>query len=203
MPPETPSPAQETTPTPTLSLTPTPTPTPTTTTTTTPTPSPGYTRSNPVGIGITLTTKVSRTGVAAGKYTDTFGEYEVCLTLLEIIRGDRAWQLVRETSMFADPPEPGFEYILAKIKFEYLTGQTPDTIFEVSPVWFNVVSMNGNVYARSIGLREPEPSIRCALYPGASHEGWIAYPVTVDDTRPLMTIGREYDGTGGIWFKLY
>jgi len=176
---------------------PTPTPPPT------PTPSPGYSRSNPVGIGIALTTKVNRTGGAAGKYTGIFGEYEVCLTLLETIRGDRAWQLIRETSMFADPPEPGFEYILAKVKFEYLTGQTPDTTFEVSPVWFKVVSMNGNEYDRPIGLRAPDPSIRVDLYPGASHEGWIAYPVTVDDTKPLMTIGRESDGTGGIWFKLY
>lgn len=193
-------------PPPPLAPTPAPIPTPpasTPTPTLTPTPSPGYSRSNPVGIGNGLITKVDRTGGAAGKYTDIFGEYEVRLTLLETIRGDRAWQLIHDTSMFADPPESGFEYILAKVKFEYLTGQTPDTTFEVSPVWFKVVSMNGKEYDRPIGLIAPDPSIRVDLYPGASHEGWIACSVTVDDTKPLMTIGRESDGTGGIWFKLY
>ena len=26
---------------------------------------------------------------------------------------------------------------------------------------------------------------------------------TLDDTKPLMTFGRKYDGTGGLWFRLY
>jgi hypothetical protein len=29
------------------------------------------------------------------------------------------------------------------------------------------------------------------------------FSISQDDAGPLMTFGRESDGTGGIWFKLY
>jgi hypothetical protein len=50
---------------------------------------------------------------------------------------------------------------------------------------------------------DPDPSIDADLYPGASHEGWMSFQVAVDDSESLMTFGRKYDGTGGLWFKLY
>jgi hypothetical protein len=182
-------------PAPTPALTPAPTPTPTPA----PTPSPGYSRSTPVGTGIALTTKVNLTGAAAGIIG---GEYEVRLTLLEVIRGTEAWQRIYARNQFNDPPKPGFEYILAKVRFEYLTGATPDTSYRISSVWFDAVSMGGKDYD-GVSVVEPDPAIGATLYPGASQEGWIVFLVAQGDTGPLMTLGRESDGTGGIWFKLY
>jgi uncharacterized repeat protein (TIGR02543 family) len=157
----------------------------------------GYSRSNPVGLNSPLSIWVGTFGSA--NYAN---DYEVRITLLETIRGDAAWQLIYQANMFNDPPESGFEYILAKVRFEYLTGPTPDTAYDVSPVWFDAVSSGGKDYTW-VSVVEPDPSIDTYLYPGASHEGWVAFQVAKNDAKPVMTFGRKYDGTGGVWFKLY
>jgi len=38
------------------------------------------------------------------------------------------------------------------------------------------------------------------LYKGASSEGWDAFIVKKGDLSPKLAFGRNYDGTGGIWF---
>ncbi len=180
-------------------VTPPPEPEPTTT----PTLSPGYSRSNPVGINVPLSIRVGEMGLT--RFDDDDNKYEVRITLTELVRGEDAWQLIEEANIFNDPPESGHEYILAMIKFEYRTGPTLDTIYEVSPIWFDAVSSTGMVYdaAYKVGCVEtPDPSIKISLYPDASHEGWVPFHVAIDDD-PLMNFGRSTDGTGGIWFKLY
>jgi len=160
--------------------------------------SPGYSRSNPVGTSTPLSIWVGPAGSASSYEND----YEVRITLLQIIRGSAAWQLIHDANMFNDPPETGFEYILAKVRFEYLTGPTLDTAYDVSTVWFDAISSSGAEYDMP-WVVEPDPSIDSNLYPGASHQGWIAFQVATSDAKPVMTFGRKYDGTGGIWFKLY
>jgi len=159
----------------------------------------GYSRSNPVGLNSPLSVWVGTTGSSSYYGND----YEVRITLLKTIRGNAAWQLIYEANMFNDPPESGFEYILAKVRFEYLTGPTPDTAYDVSPVWFDAVSSSGNEYDMPPASVAPDPSIRTSLYPSASHQGWMIFQVAKSDAMPVMTFGRKYDGTGGIWFKLY
>jgi len=170
----------------------------TTTSPQTTTPSPGYSRSTPVGIGVPLTAKIDNTGGAAG----IFGEYTVRLTLLEVIRGAGAWQLIYAANRYNDPPKAGFEYILVRMRFEYLTGPTADSTYYMTSSWFDTVSSSGSVYDNP-SIVDPDPSFDCTLYPGASHEGWMTFQVAQTDATPLATIGRNYDGTGGIWFKLY
>ena len=104
--------------------------------------------------------------------------------------------------MFNDAPDQGYEYILVKIRFEYLSGPTADTKYDVSPVFFDAVSSSGVEYVYKLNV-PPTPSLSTSLYPGASHEGWACYQVATNDTKPLLAFGTNYDGTGGIWFKLY
>ncbi|MGB6872726.1 MAG: hypothetical protein WBE46_01050 [Dehalococcoidia bacterium] len=170
--------------------------------TSTPTPhftgSPGYSRSNPVGLNSPLSIWVGTCGIANYQTND----YEVRITLLETMRGDAAWQLIHEAWTANDPPEAGFEYILAKVRFEYLTGPTPDTTYEVASPYFDAVSSDGKEYNSALIL-DPEPRIYARLYPNASHEGWATFQVAKNDAKPLLTFGRKRDGTGGIWFELY
>ncbi len=104
--------------------------------------------------------------------------------------------------MFNDPPAAGFVYVLAKVRFVYLKGPDENTAYDLSPVAFTAVSCGGKDYETE-SLVEPDPTIRASMYPGASHEGWVAFAVAQDDTCPLMTFARDYRGRGGIWFKLY
>ncbi|GAI91366.1 unnamed protein product, partial [marine sediment metagenome] len=42
-----------------------------------------------------------------------------------------------------------------------------------------------------------------SIYPGATHEGWGIFQVEAQDNKPLLTFGRDYKGSGGIWWQLY
>ena len=128
--------------------------------------------------------------------------YKARIMLLEVIRGGEAWKRIKEANIFNDPPEEGFEYILAKVRFEYLEGPDPDTKYDLSPLHFTAVSEDGKDYERPL-IVDPEPSIGVSLYPGASHEGWVSFHVAIEDSKPTMTFGRDYKGRGGVWFKLY
>jgi len=152
----------------------------------------GYSRQTPVSVGVPLTLEIEEWEKIS----------KVKVTLLEIVRGAEAWNRIKEANMFNDPPKSGFEYLLAKVKFEYLKGPTQDTTYHLSTWEFTAVSSEGKDY-ESASVVEPEPELDATLYQGASHTGWVAFQVAKSDFKPLMTFGRKYDGTGGIWFKLY
>jgi hypothetical protein len=142
--------------------------------------------------------------------------YQVRITLLEIIRGDAAWQRVqnaaqsnpigpigRQVIVHNNAPNVGFEYLLARVRFEYLAGPTPDSTCRVAGSWFTAVSASGKDYGDPSLYVNPQPLIDSTLYPGASNEGWTTLMVAKDDLKPLLALARNYDGTGGIWFALY
>jgi hypothetical protein len=97
----------------------------------------GYSRKNPAGIGIPLDATIGSTG-----FYPSFGDtYQVRISMLESIRGNLAWDMVYAANQFNDQPDEDHEYILAKIKFEYLSGPTDDTKYSLSPVWFDCLSL--------------------------------------------------------------
>ncbi len=155
---------------------------------------PGYSRFFPAPIGSNLTAKF-----------EWFREtYIACITLKQVIRGEEAWKMIQEANPFNRPPKEGYEYILAKIHFLYVSGPTAETAFEVSGILFDAVSEDGRVYDDVLFVVVPEPSLDEKLYPGASHEGWVVFEVEKTDLKPLMSFATDpLTGTGGIWFKLY
>jgi hypothetical protein len=174
--------------------TPTATVTPTVRTAATPTPAavPGQSRSHPASIGTSLTFQGTEL---------LLGDYEARITLIEVVRGEEAWRRIREANQFNGPPRAGFEYILAKVKFEYLQGAA-DRQYDLNRVKFTAVSKDGKDYETVIVV-EPEPKLQANLYPGASHEGWAAFQVEQIDAMPLLTFGRDFRGSSGVWWQLF
>lgn len=165
----------------------------------TPTSPEGYSRSNPTGINNPLSVWCRSSG-SVSYYGGN--DYHVRITLTDLVTGNQAWQLIQAANSYNDPPEPGFEYILAKIRFEYLTGPTPDTTYWATTFDFDAFSSTGAEYDW-VPVVVPDPNLSADLYPGASDEGWAAFQVAIVDSMPLMTFGRYSDGTGGLWWKLY
>ena len=129
--------------------------------------------------------------------------YQLQITLKTIVRGDAAWQQIKSKNQFNAPPATGWEYVLALIRIDYAKGKTPDTTYRPSGYGdYTAVSGDGADYARKIVV-EPDPQFADHIYPGASTEGWAALYVHDYDKTPLLTFGRNYDGTGGLWWKLY
>ncbi len=155
----------------------------------------GHSRSNPAPIG---------TPVIFEDHNDySNGDYEVRSTVLEVIRGDDAWDMIYDANLFNDKPQADQEYILVKIFVEFLSTSKEDVQFQVNDYnTYEAVSSEGVDYPiQSIVL--PDPELDIDMYVGASYTGWTGYLINKNDAKPLLSMGREYDGSGGIWLKIY
>ena len=125
---------------------------------------------------------------------------ESAITVLEIVRGEKAWDIVKAASPSNRSPDSGMEYIAARINFVFgIKGAIGDLSYGIRDEQFALASENGRQYQRpSIVIPKPELSGR--LYPGDSLEGWIVLLVSMDDKKPLMSFGNNYSR---VWFKLY
>lgn len=150
-----------------------------------------YSYSNPAPIGI----------VQRIAYEDIFDKYTIEAKVSEIVRGNRAWQLIQTANMFNDAPKEGYEYILAKIYFNVLSIDEGKQ-FNLNSVSFTLVSSIGKDYDY-LSVVDPDPTLSAKLYKDASNEGWASFIVAKNDLKPKLAFGRKYDGSGGIWFKAY
>lgn len=173
-------------------FTPNPTPTPTPKATTTPIPI-NNSRKNPASVGETL-------------YITTFsmgGKFQANITMTEFIRGDEAWPPIYEANMFNDKPENGYEYILAKFRFNVIYAEDEEIQYYLSQFDFKVVSEDGKDYSIDSSCIAPEPEITAKLYVGASHEGYVGFLIKTTDLKPVIVFQKSTDGKSGIWFKGY
>ncbi|MBW9173590.1 hypothetical protein K2F43_20600 [Clostridium estertheticum] len=150
-------------------------------------------RQNPANLGdmINLTTTT---------YDEKTFQSEVIVK--DIIRGDGALSLIKNANMYNDVPKDGYEYMLAKISFKLVKASNINSQFNLSGYNFKMVSSSGKDYD-SVSVVVPNPNLDSNLYQGASSEGYAVFQVLKTDSKPLITYGRNYDGTGGIWFKGY
>jgi hypothetical protein len=154
-------------------------------------------------------TPAEATAIGLARITDiTIGEgyvtgtesIEARITVLEVVRGGKAYDLMRTASSSNPPPASGVEYICARIRFEFgAKGASGDLSYGIRAEQFASVSDNGRQYERP-SVVPPKPELGGRLYPGDSLEGWIALVVSVEDKKPLMTFGNNYNR---IWFRLY
>jgi hypothetical protein len=89
------------------------------------------TRTNPAGFGQTVRSNAITFG-------DIFGSGEIELTLLEIIRGQQALQIVIDGNQFNEVPGPGDEYILARFRVRVLS-RTSDNAIDINHARFDPV----------------------------------------------------------------
>ena len=156
----------------------------------------GRSPSSPVPVGIPVVTTVE-----CGTGYSSLELYDARLTLLEIVRGEKAWNLIKEASVFNKPPKVGFEYIVARIRFEFFKRGFPgDKNYELREDQFTAVSISGREY-EAPSVLPLKPRLSGTLSSGKSLEGWVTLLVPKEDNKPLMNFDREHDG--GIWFQLY
>lgn len=110
--------------------------------------------------------------------------------VLEIIRGDEAYQALTEANMFNDPPQDGFEYVLLGVYVRHL-GKA-EAAEEIDGSMFHVTGDN-NVLYRYPYTVEPEPELDASLYPGGEWAGWLAFEVAVGEENLLLAFGDIFD----------
>ncbi|MDF2892528.1 MAG: hypothetical protein K0R80_2895 [Clostridia bacterium] len=150
-------------------------------------------RSNPANINETIF-------VTTSTYDKTV--FESAITILEIIRGNSAWETIYNRNKYNEPAPDGYEYILAKIKVKLNKSSVKDLQFQVSDYDFTLVSSTGVDYERK-SVVVPSPELNAKLYEGGESEGWVVFTVKTTDKYPLIAFGRDYSGKGGVWYRAY
>jgi len=153
---------------------------------------PGSSRFSPATIGTPLTMNYVR---------GSSGTYTAIITVLQVIRGDAAWSQIYAANPYNDPAPSGYEYILVKVRYNYVNGPTVNTLEKLDEFTFQAFSGSGTKYDIP-AIVEPDPKFDVDLYPGNTFEGWATYKVLKTDAKPMLSFAVSLDGSGGIWFKL-
>ncbi len=154
----------------------------------------GQSFSSPTPLGVTAATTVDNQDIF-----DPSPPCDVKITVLEIARAAEAWDLLREAGTSNKPPEPSFEYVLARVRFEYYAreGTPREKTYDLKEDELIAASADGKWYEIP-AIVTPKPELKAKLHSGESSEGWTVFLVPGADNKPLMFFQR-----GGIWFQLY
>jgi hypothetical protein len=106
--------------------------------------------------------------------TVTTSAWEV--TLLETVRGAQAAELIEQANQFNDPPEPGTEYVLVRLRVRAIGSENPDTPRSVDSLAVKITGEQNVVY-ETPSVVEPEPALGGEIYVGGVTEGWVALSV--------------------------
>ncbi len=151
----------------------------------------GYSQSNPVPLGQSVL------------WTGRQGE-QVRFKLSEFHRGDDAWGRIRDANQFNKPPPPGWDYLLFKVRADFLQSGKPLKMM-MADSWFVVVSSTGRQYQSFEGptIVAPEPLFLKEVYVGEFVEGWMAFSMLAGDSRPLLAYGQTiFSDEMRIWFDI-
>ncbi|AGK61358.1 hypothetical protein Asulf_01367 [Archaeoglobus sulfaticallidus PM70-1] len=101
------------------------------------------------------------------------GTFEI--TVLDYMKGEEAYRIIKSGNMFNPEAEEGYEYLLVKVKFRYASGKTSLPISEYS---FKAYSNGAGYSPAFVVLPESFPEFKTVnLMPGGEIEGWIAFVV--------------------------
>jgi hypothetical protein len=105
------------------------------------------------------------------------------LQVLDVIRGDEAWQMIGQANQFNEPPQDGMEYVLVKIKAASTAADSEE--HSIGNWDFNLTGSQliqydpGEVVA-------PDPVLDATLYAGGEAEGWVAFAVGQDEDNLIL-----------------
>lgn len=110
------------------------------------------------------------------------------VTLVEVIRGEEAWQIIEAAAGTNDPPVAGREYMLARFRVRAIS--TIDDTHMLTENDFDSLPAS-SVDLRTDRLQSPivirvEPEIDSYLYPGGVSEGLVALLALVDEEMVIM-----------------
>jgi hypothetical protein len=142
--------------------------------------------------------------------------YSLEITVLEVLRGKGAMENIRKANLTDKDPDPGFEYLMARIRFRYAPrarGLSEYEPYEVEQIQFRALSHEGSEDYKTPQLkRQPDPGlIGISIDVNESREGWIIFQVPLDEKEPLLAFDRDATegrltlktARGLLWFKLY
>ncbi len=155
-------------------------------------------------VGVPLSTII----IFGDQYNGGDELYDVKITVAEIVRSEKALQMVKAAGNANAAPGAGMEYLLARVRFEFSARVRPEHYsYTLDPAQFSAMSAATEPYAAASLAAPLKPGLRGTLRSGDSAEGWVAFLVPRGDHTPLMLFHEDvgnlsHEGNGSI-FKLY
>ena len=136
--------------------------------------------------------------------------YDISITVLETVRGKGAMDRLKTSSPDIKMPAEGFDYVLARVKFDFRGRYVSDIlIFTLGDEPLQWVALSGSDLTEydHVSVSAPKPSLVGVVKPGNSMEGWVAFAVKQNDSKPIMVFDPDTGGATGrgktVFFKLY
>ena len=134
--------------------------------------------------------------------------YDAKITVLAVVRGEKAWGIVHEASASNPSPPTGFDYLLARVRFEFSARTSPAHYnYHLNESQFTATAPEGQEFDAPILDVPAKPQLRGTLKPGDSVEGWLVFLVPQKVSRPVMVfcedVGVVSHTGGGTWFQIY
>lgn len=137
------------------------------------------TRSNPVKFNEVANVET----VIINDDLEEFG-VKVDLSVSEVIRGDKAYQMIKQMNEFNDEAPEGYEWMLIKMKAKLVDSETEDYPFYTDADMHQVVSESGDVY-NGDAYAYTEPDFSFEMYKGNEKEGYIDALVKIGEGAQL------------------
>ena len=115
------------------------------------------------------------------------------INIIDVIRGEEAWQMVLEANQFNDPPQDGFEYMVVKVHVHNIS--TDENPLSMDGMFFKSTGSAGALYDSPI-LVDPEPQLGASLYPGGETEGWVILQAKIGETDMKLVFDSLFDFGG-------
>jgi len=97
------------------------------------------------------------------------------ITILEIVPD--AWSIIEAENMFNEPPEEGYQYVMAKVQVSYIGEESGTPWVDLS---LRYLGSDGNSYSEGVGVVPKAFSDIGEQFPGATAEGNVGWAVPAD-----------------------
>ena len=138
----------------------------------------------PVGTAAEITIS---TGDAYGGAVE---RHRATVTVLEVLRGEKAWTRIHKASPSNPQPPTDSEYVLASVRFEFEPGKlSGNNSYLLRESKFTAYSRDGRAYD-PVSIVCPKPNFNGKVYSGESLTGWIAFLVARNDKKPTVSFNN-------------
>jgi hypothetical protein len=137
-------------------------------------------------------TAVAATITFGDAYATAIEAYDARITVIEVIRGERAWDLLKKQAASNRQPDSGFEYVLAHIRFEFTAkGKPGDKVYDLKEDQFVAFSSDGSIGYPAARAVPPKPWLARTLHSSDAAEGWIVLLVARNDPKPFTAFRAD------------
>jgi hypothetical protein len=107
--------------------------------------------------------------------------------VLDMIRGEAAWEILQEANQFNEPPAPNREYLLLQF---WIKNKSRDE----GSLWLNVTGSRHQLYKyyRADVVR-PQPRLETNLAGGKESLGWLAYDIAAGESNLILRLEDGLD----------